>query len=456
MNILMNVKNTNPDNHLQHIITGKVCVILTLLACFCMTACGRLTDQQANKFQVPQSPLLRSIERKSGLIAYVGIDGNIYTMDQAGKNIVQLTNDATTSDKKVLYYTHVTWAPNGNQIAYVSYSGSSVQNMEAHLYVSDTNGTNSREVFAHDRMIPIFLYWAPNSKSLAFLATQTDGNSGILRLSLLDGQETIILDSGQPLFWAWAPSSKRLLIHSNGSDYDSRISYLYLGENIVEESLSISPASFQAPIFSPKGDEIMFAGITEDEEKALITHNRLNSQTRALTIINGSVAFDYSPNGKYVAYIDSNNSRDSWISGTLNVMESQGSKPQKLSSIGDNVIGFFWSPNGEKIAYFKSSVKQEEIDGVIEQFSYLELHVLSIFEGTSKNLFSFVPSELFAALLPYIDQYQRTFTIWSPDSQYLALSAYTEQGPAIVVAQSEGDFEPRILEFGMLPIWSWK
>ena len=452
----MNVENANLNPRIKHTLTAKVYMPVALLACFCMAACGRLSDQQANKLQIPQSPLLRSIERKSGLIAYVGIDGNIYTMDQAGKNIVQLTSDATTSDEKVLYYTHVTWAPNGHQIAYVSYSGSSIQDMEAHLYVSDANGTNTKEIFANNRMIPIFLYWAPNSKSLAFLATQTDGDSGILRLSSLDGQVPIILDSGQPLFWAWAPSSKRLLIHSNGSDYDSRISYLYLGENIVEESLSINPASFQAPTFSPKGDEIMFAGVTENEESAIITLNRLDNRSRTLTTIKGVVAFEYSPNGKHVAYIDSNNSTNSWIKGTLNVTGTQGSKPQKLSSIGDNVIGFFWSPDGEKIAYFKSAVKQEETDGIIEQFTHLELHVLSIIDGTSKNLFSFAPTELFAALLPYIDQYQRTFTIWSPDSQYLTFSAYTEQGPAIFVAQAEGDFEPRILEFGMLSAWSWR
>ena len=452
----MDTENTNHRIHVMHKLSGIIYMLLLLLLCCSMTACAMLNNQEENKLRIPQSPLLKSIERKSGLIAYVGIDGNIYTMDQAGKNVVQLTTDATISDEQVLYYTHVTWAPNGNQIAYVSYTGANTQTMEAHLYVSDANGTNTKEVFASDRMIPIFLYWAPNSKSLAFLSTQTDGNSGILRLSLLDGQESTILDSGQPLFWAWAPSSKRLLIHSNGSDYDSRLSYLYLGETIVEESLSIKPASFQAPAFSPNGDEIMYVGTTESEDSTLITLNRLDNRSKSLTAVKGQVAFEYSPTGKHVAYIDSDNSNNSWISGTLSVMETQGTNPQTLANIDDNIIGFFWSPDGKKIAYFKSVVTQEEIDGEVKQFSYLELHILSIIDGTSNNLFSFAPSELFAALLPYIDQYQRTFTIWSPDSQYLALSAYTEQGPAIVVAQAESNFEPRILEFGMLPVWSWK
>ena len=90
------------------------------------------------------------------------------------------------------------------------------------------------------------------------------------------------------------------------------------------------------------------------------------------------------------------------------------------------------------------------------QFTHLELHVIKIPQGESTLLFSFVPSEQFATLLPYIDQYQRTLTIWSPDSQYLAISGYTQQGPAIVVAQADGDFEPRVLEPGILAVWSWK
>jgi hypothetical protein len=44
--------------------------------------------------QVPQSPLLSTLERKSGLIAYMGVDGNMYVSDQAGGNLVKLTEDA--------------------------------------------------------------------------------------------------------------------------------------------------------------------------------------------------------------------------------------------------------------------------------------------------------------------------------------------------------------------------
>jgi hypothetical protein len=120
------------------------------------------------------------------------------------------------------------------------------------------------------------------------------------------------------------------------------------------------------------------------------------------------------------------------------------------------VVGFFWSPDGTRIAYFQGATNPEAETRALGQFTHLELHAIAIPSGESELLFSFVPSTQFASLLPYIDQYQRTLTIWSPDSQYLALSAYTQQGPKIVVAQAEGDFEPRLLESGTLAVWSWK
>jgi len=43
--------------------------------------------------QVPQSPLLSTLERKSGRIAYIGVDGNIYTSDQAGRNLGEVRFD---------------------------------------------------------------------------------------------------------------------------------------------------------------------------------------------------------------------------------------------------------------------------------------------------------------------------------------------------------------------------
>lgn len=434
---------------------GVRMALLSLAASLWLASCTQLSSNSSVEgLKIPQSPMLGSLERKSGLIAIISTDGNIYTMNQAGKDLTQITTDANLGEGTLRYYGNVTWAPDGHQIAYVSYSGSNSQNLEAHLYISKSDGTDAHEVFTSDRMIPVFLYWSPDSRALGFLATQTDGNSGILRISRLDGTESQVVDSGQPLFWAWAPSGQRILIHSNGARRDSRLAYLWLEDPVIEEGLSIDSAPFQAPDFSPDGNRVAFAEFTSKDESALIMLDRTNNRKHVLGTYKGTVAFQWSPVGGHIAFAVS---QDTALAsqGPLTVMTIE-SPPRQLLSIGENVVGFFWSPDGTRIAYIQGAFNPEVESQVLGKFTHLELHVTTVPEDESKLLFSFVPSEQFAAMLPYIDQYQRTLTIWSPDSQYLALSAYTQQGPRIVVAQAEGDFEPRLLEPGTLAVWSWK
>src|SRR5688572_33199890 len=72
--------------------------------------------------QVPQSPLLSTLERKSGLISYIGADGNMYVSDQAGGNLKQLTEDAIIPENQgdpLLYYQFPTWSRDGSQLAFM-------------------------------------------------------------------------------------------------------------------------------------------------------------------------------------------------------------------------------------------------------------------------------------------------------------------------------------------------
>ena len=72
--------------------------------------------------QVPQSPLLSTLERKSGLIAYLGTDGNMYISDQGGGHKKQLTEDGAIPAKQgdpLLYYEFPTWSRDGSQLAFI-------------------------------------------------------------------------------------------------------------------------------------------------------------------------------------------------------------------------------------------------------------------------------------------------------------------------------------------------
>src|SRR4026208_588320 len=72
--------------------------------------------------QIPQSPLLSTLERKSGLIAYLGADGNMYVSDQGGGHLKQLTKDAVIPQSQgdpLFYYQYPTWSRDGNQLAFI-------------------------------------------------------------------------------------------------------------------------------------------------------------------------------------------------------------------------------------------------------------------------------------------------------------------------------------------------
>ncbi|HXQ37896.1 MAG TPA: hypothetical protein VN843_28070, partial [Anaerolineales bacterium] len=67
------------------------------------------------------------------------------------------------------------------------------------------------------------------------------------------------------------------------------------------------------------------------------------------------------------------------------------------------------------------------------------------------------PTEQFANILPYFDQYHQSVTIWSPDNNNLVLSFVNNNGGSgIAIVAASGQLEPRLLAEGFLAFWSWK
>src|ERR1041384_1428718 len=93
--------------------------------------------------RVPQSDLLSALERKAGLIAYIGADNNIYIVDQSGKNPVQVTDDARADAKGYLIYSVPAWSPDSQSLAFAAYTGTSASQPESsQLFVAKRDGKN--------------------------------------------------------------------------------------------------------------------------------------------------------------------------------------------------------------------------------------------------------------------------------------------------------------------------
>jgi hypothetical protein len=67
----------------------------------------------------------------------------------------------------------------------------------------------------------------------------------------------------------------------------------------------------------------------------------------------------------------------------------------------------------------------------------------------------FPPSKGFFSVLPFFDQYQRSSTVWSPDSRFIGFTALTDQGASgLFVARADGNIKPRFLASGDDAFWS--
>ncbi len=412
--------------------------------------------------RVPQSPLLSTLERKAGLIAYIGVDGNIYVSDQAGGNLAQLTKDAASSPSgEFNFYQLPTWAQDGNQLAFVGTSGTNT-NATAKLFVANIADEKTNEIYSTQSEFPIYLYWSPDDANVSFISTSVSGTALILQSApAAGGGERTIIDTGSPYYWSWAPDGRTLITHSGGaqnSTVPEHLAFIQIQDpdgGIIEDGLDTIPASFQAPAWSPDGSRILLTRL-EDGKKEIILTDSAGIYERSIGSFELNTAFGWSSDSKKVAFIDGTQSMTAGVIGTLHVVDIESDA--KVSA-GENVIAFFWSPDGEKVAYFIPLLMSDSAEGSESQTQrlLLQLNMLDVKTGETRELFTYQPTEQFQNTLPYFDQYHQSNTIWSPDNNNLVLSFLDQDGnPGIAIVAASGQLEPRFLAQGYLAFWSWK
>jgi TolB protein len=417
--------------------------------------------------QVPQSPLLSTLERKSGLISYIGVDGNMYVTDQGGGNIKQLTEDALMPENQgdpFLYYQFPTWSRDGSQLAFMSLRAEG-EEAQSKLMVANMDDDSVNEVYASDSEHPIYLNWSPDHANISFISTNVSGQNMILQSVPATGGERTILDTGSPYYWSWAPDGKVMVVHAGGAAASSpeHLAFLNLDpeEKIVTEyGLDSTPAAFQAPAWSPDGSRIALARLTEDTNEIIIT-DAAGANPETIGTFTEKTAFAWSRDGKRFAYIDGTQALDAGTIGPLHIVDMETSKETVQEG---NIVAFFWSPSGEEIAYFillqaQAEGSAGESDGSTQAAPQyvLNLHVLNVTSGESRELFTYRPTQQFLSILPYFDQYHQSATIWSPDNNNLVLSFLGQSGsPGIAVVAASGNLEPRLLAQGYLGFWSWE
>jgi len=406
--------------------------------------------------RVPQNPLAAFLQRKSGLIAYLSTDGNIYTIDQAGQHKTQITKDAFADNNRFMFYGLPTWSPDSQSIAFVSYTGLHGQNPSSmSLFTARKDGTKLTQALTSTDPL-VYWSWAPDSQRLGFISA-TANNNLTFQVMNPDGKSKQLVDAGSPYYWSWAPDSHTVLAH-NGTN----LSLLQVGQTVSEQALNFQAADFKTPAFSPDGKQMLVAGVDAKGNTALLLADSQGQNVKSLAVYTGTIAFLWSTDGRRVAYLQSDSSAAGATGHLVVVDPSAKAKPVELK--GSDVFAFFWSPDSNSLAYFTQDLTAAgptptpDASGSSSSGSFiLKVSVLDAHSGANHAVVSFPPSERFLSVIPYFDQYHHSLTIWSPDSKNLVLSAYRSDGtPGVWVVDASGHLDPLFLDQGWLGFWSWK
>ncbi len=431
--------------------------LVVLAAVTLLAACGE------QRPQLSANPLLPYLQRKVGRIIFIGLDGNVYSVDQTGGGNTPLTDDAGADRvaRTAVAYSQPTWAPDGSSLAFARTTVTGPRSLRSSIWVAAGTAT-PREVYRADLLRPIYLYWSPNGAMLTMLSQPIGSIELELGVIDVDRNRYRILDKGQPYYWSWLPDNSALVTHVGGDvrfNDTARLSLVPLDPQRSKSDFNIPPAGFQAPAVSPDGRYIAYVAVTADGAD-LVLRELQGLDEKLLTAVPGLAYFAYAPRGDRIAVMKSARPGPS-ADGELLIYDTvTGSETMPPRS---DVIAFFWAPNGRRLAYLVPARAEEaaglEIDPLFArqqgQF-YAELRVANVRRGNSWRVVQFPLSPRFVReQLPFFDQYLRSTTVWSPDSRSLAYGALTADGrPGIFVSAANGTLRPRLVAEGEFARWS--
>lgn len=399
-------------------------------------------------------------------IVYVDNDLNIQLVDAKGEQHVALTTDASESEQRL--YMYPTWSPDSQRIAFIGVNGSGSQ--DSVLYTVSSTGNNRATVFKSSTQVPFYLYWSPDSQQIGFLA-QSNSEMALM-LGHADGKKDAQkLETGSPFYWAWSPDGQSLLLHIGGSHHDSekaRLALLHWQGANTSTALARGPSDFEAPQYSPDGSMILYAGTADTSNDALYVADAQDTNAHVITKFSGRIAFAWAPAGKKIAWIVSDPDAGLPNLGTVFVSDADGKNSKAVTT--EDALAFYWSPNSQQIAYLAlpgtdtqscafNCTRAPGLAAPLTQGQALHLRwrVTNLADGHTRTIATFAPTEEFVSVLPYFDQYARSTTFWSPDSQkFVYTQSESDSSGTVWVADTTGSAPPRKIGDGTLAVWSWK
>ena len=425
----------------------------------------------------PGPPLVRI---SPGLIAVIGDDGALSTMDDAGGSLVSYPAPGIT-------FGFPAWSPDGTRIAAI---GTGPDDTAIYVFTVPGGGGSAAAapstpaigpepvvIFRSADRVPFYLYWTPDSRHVSFLASE--GSDLTLRVAPADGSAPLdgsgpasLVRQGSPLYFDWI-NSTRLLVHID------------VGPNAFTGEVGLDGAAlrpvldgsglFRSASASADGRYVAYVKGTADGTENIVVQPRAGGASHQLPVF-GPAAFVFDPAGDAVASLASTQpvTPDASIPvGPIKFTDPATGKTRTL--LAGPAVAFFWSPDGRTIAAIlpgqpgDDQVTREpgiqlaaaagSLDGPITVATAPgitgRLAFIDVASGTLRSQQVVHLGQHFVdELLPYFDQYALSHHLWSPDSASLLLPEVAASGADQLVVVPAAGSDPRPIPGGVSGFWS--
>ena len=395
-------------------------------------------------------------------IAYVDSLGIVYTVSGDGTGRQQMSGSSyvgTGSSGSVMaqglnfeaFHSWPTWSPDGSKLAVSRIGMGDADQPSISIVIIDVVSGRSRNIDDVNVVgmvaenSPHYLYWAPDSRHLSFLASTRVGLS--LFMVDTDNGDINAIDTGAPLYYSWSGDGLSMIVHTGASiklfeNLDSGIS----GKDLSRAS------GFRAPAFSKDGSRMAYLSET-DQGVSLKVVASDDLKEVSVGDLGRFSAFTWSPSSNQIAIADQDDDRNS-VFNRLRIFSADGNLENIL--VEEPFIAYFWSPDGRRLAWVGLDLENEGFQWKVKDVN----------GSSSKSIFNFQPSRDQLTVLSFFDQYAYSNSPWSPDSTKLVVSGtktipfeqrngHTPAGARIYVLDVEGVNDPLDIAEGSFASWSW-
>jgi len=277
-----------------------------------------------------------------------------------GSRMVYSVNEAVTTADKSEFVTQI-WLANL----------ATKQNVQ--LTFGDKSSTNAK--------------WSPDGKWIAFVSNRKDNRNQLYRLSLDGGEAEPLTDVKTPVGnFAWSPDGRQIAFtmtdpktEEEEKNDKGKNDFRWVDENLKMARLYVIPVqkdangkrdprklttgNYQVGEFdwSPDGSRIAFAHVKTSGANDWTTSDVsiVDVATANVTVLANTPAAEdvpvFSPDGKSIAVLVSDNPPRWAQSGTIQIFPANGGQPKVLMASFDAQPGFAgWSPDGKRI-YFSEA-----------------------------------------------------------------------------------------------------